>query len=285
MKFEEAANNYLKQVKVKDSKNTYIKLKGYFKRICDFMGEMECADINKNTLLDLILHRRKIYPEISNKTLNIYVLYVQVILREELDIIIPFKKLKEETKIPQILSESVINKVYKYLDKVGTQETRRNKIMFMMLLDTGLRIGELLNVTIHDIDFSNNIVKATHTKTKAHRQVLITDNTKELLLEYAAVNRIDNHIFINLSTREMIHDDSIQTICQRIQEKAKIKQSITPHKWRHTFASRFIDNDGNQFVLMKLLGHRKITTTQIYVQVSMKKVKEEYLRIFKNGVK
>ena len=98
-------------------------------------------------------------------------------------------------------------------------------------------------------------------------------------------NKIDQYIFINLTTRELLHDDSIQTICQRIQENAKINQSITPHKWRHTFASRFIENDGNQFVLMKLLGHKKITTTQIYVQVSMKKVKKEYMRIFENGVK
>ena len=67
--------------------------------------------------------------------------------------------------------------------------------------------------------------------------------------------------------------------------RKSINQSITPHKWRHTFVSRFIENDGNQFVLMKLLGHKKITTTQIYVQVSMKKVKKEYMRIFENQVK
>ena len=285
MKFKDASESYLKQVKVRDSHNTYIKLEGYFRRICKYLGDQECSTINKNTFLDFILYRREINPNVSNKTLNIYILYIQVVLREETGRVVPFRKLREVKKIPQILPDSIIKKVYRYLDKINTQESKRNKLMFMMLLDTGLRISELLNVTLDDVDFSNNIVKARHTKTKEHRQVLITDSTKDFLLEFAAVNSITDYIFINLSTREMLHDDSIQTICQRIQLKANIKQSITPHKWRHTFASKFIDNDGNQFVLMKLLGHKKITTTQIYVQVSMKKVKEEYLRIFENRVK
>jgi len=154
-----------------------------------------------------------------------------------------------------------------------------------MLLDTGLRISELLSVTIDSADFLNKIIHVTKTKSKEHRQVLITSRTCDELLDFISINKVREYIFINLKSREVLHDDSIQSICQRLQEKIGIKQSITPHKWRHTFASRFIDNDGNQFVLMKLLGHKKITTTQIYVQVSMKKVKEEYLRIFKNGVK
>jgi|LGVE01.1.fsa_nt_gb site-specific recombinase XerD len=285
MKFKEATKSYLKQVEVRESPNTFKKLKGYLRRTNQFMGDYDCSKIDRNILLDFIIHRRNINPEVSNTTLNIYILYIQVVLREEVDMIVPFKKLREEKKIPQILSDVVIKKVYDFLDSTGTQESVRNKLMFMMLLDTGLRISELLNISIDDINFISNIVRASKTKNKEHRQVLITDSTKNMLLEFIGTNKIKSYIFINLTTRRILHSDSIQTICKRIQKKAKINQSITPHKWRHTFASRFIDNDGNQFVLMKLLGHKKITTTQIYVQVSMKKVKEEYFRIFGNAVK
>ncbi len=282
MTFREASDRYLKGVLVKDSIHTYRKISGYLKRACELIGDYDCKDIDKNTLHDVILYRRKMNPNITNKTLNIYLLYIQVVLRDETDILIPYKKLREIKKIPKILDEKVIDKVFKYLDGINTNESKRNKLMFNLLLDTGLRISELLNITLDDVDFMNNILVARNTKTREYRQVLFTESTKDDLLEFAALNRIEDYIFINLKTRKQLHPDSVQTICQRIREKAKINQSITPHKWRHTFASRFIDKDGNQFVLMKLLGHKKITTTQIYVQVSMKKVREEYMRIIEN---
>jgi site-specific recombinase XerD len=285
MTFKEAANNYLKEIEVRESPNTYKKLKGYLRRTNQFLGEYNVNEIDKNKLLDFIVHRRKINPSVSNSTLNIYILYIQVVLREEANIDLQFKKLKQEKKIPQILNDRTIAKVFNYLDSTKKQEHKRNKLMFMMLLDTGLRISELLAIRVRDIDFQENIIMTVKTKSKEQRQVLVTDATKSELASFIVTNKIKDHLFINLETREVLHDDSIQTICQRLKEKLNLKQSITPHKWRHTFASRFIDNDGNQFVLMKLLGHKKITTTQLYVQVSMKKTKEEYSRIFENTSK
>ncbi len=279
MKFKEATKSYLKQVEVRESPNTFKKLKGYLRRTNQFMGDYDCSKIDRNILLDFIIHRRNINPEVSNTTLNIYILYIQVVLREEVDMIVPFKKLREEKKIPQILSDVVIKKVYDFLDSTGTQESVRNKLMFMMLLDTGLRISELLNISIDDINFISNIVRASKTKNKEHRQVLITDSTKNMLLEFIGTNKIKSYIFINLTTRRILHSDSIQTICKRIQKKAKINQSITPHKWRHTFATNFLKRGGDLETLRILLGHSSLKTTQKYLHLSKSDISNQYTKI------
>ena len=279
MKFTEACDLYLKSCKVINSERTYKKAKGLLKRSCELIGDYECSEINKNTLLNLILYRKKINPKVSNKTLNIYIMYIKLVIKEETERELYFKKLKEEKKLPQILDEQTILQVYNYLDTLQYAEAKRNKLMFMLLLDTGLRISELLSIQINDIDFSSRMIYISKTKSREHRNVLFTQETHELLNTFIEHNNIENFIFINLKTRKILHHDSIQTICQRIRELGKIKKSITPHKWRHTFASNFNDRNGNMFVLQKLLGHKKISTTQIYVTVSMKKVKEEYSRV------
>jgi len=282
MRFDEAAENYLKEIRITTSPTNHTKVTGYLRRSCEFLGDIDSSNIDRNTLLDFILYRKEQNPNISNMTLNMYIMYVQSVLKYELGIEIKFRKLKEEKKIRQVLSELTVRKVFKYLETIDKDEAKRNKLMFMMLLDTGVRISALLNIRIKDINFHENMILITKTKTREQRFVLLTENTKSFLYDYILSCSITEYIFINLETREPLHPDSIQTICQRLQEKLKLDQSITPHKWRHTFATRFIENDGNLFVLSKLLGHRDISTTQTYTHVSMKKVKEEYLKIVQN---
>lgn len=279
MKFTEACEQYLRKSKVINSDQTYKKTKGYLRRTCNLFGKYECHKIDKNDIYELIIYRKDINPKVSNKTLNIYIMYVKLVLSDIAGIEIIFKKLKEEKKLPQVLDESTIAQVYNYLDSINSEQSKRNKLMFMLLLDTGLRISELLSIQLQNIDFSKSMIYLTKTKTRVHRYVLFTNKTKKELERFIDVNGILNFIFINLKTRTVIKPDSIQTICTKIRRLGKIKKSITPHKWRHTFATNFNNNNGNIFVLQKLLGHKKISTTQIYISVSMKKVTEEYNRV------
>lgn len=285
MLFTQACTLYLKQSKIRHAEATRKQAIGYLRRACEYLGEYECEEIDRTLFLDFIIHRKELNPEISNATLNKYLRYTKSVLRDEANIILNFKKLRIEKKLPQVLSEVTIRKVYKYLEKYDIEEHKRNKLMFMMLLDTGLRISELLSIRVEDISFTNLMIYVSKTKSKVHRYVLFTRNTANELEKFIKINRIEKHIFINLESRKVLHPDSIQTICQRIQEKANIQKSITPHKWRHTFATNFNDNNGNLFVLQKLMGHANITSTQTYVTVSTKKIIEEYTRIVENSVK
>ncbi len=230
MKFNEACELYIKSCKIIYTDFTYTKVKWYLNRSCELIGTYKCSKIDKNTLLDLILYRKKINPKITNKTLNMYAMYVKLVIREETGREIPFKKLREEKKLPQILDDQTILQVYSFLDSVKNEESKRNKLMFMLLLDTGLRISELLSIQIDNIDFSSRMIYVTKTKSKEHRNVLFTYKTKEALNSFIEQNNITNYIFINLKTRKLLRLDSIQTICQKIMRLGNIKKSITPHK-------------------------------------------------------
>ncbi len=282
MKFLKACELHLKTCKVINTDQTYKKVLGYLERVCKLIGNHECSEITKDTLLEMIIERKRINPNISNKTLNMYVMYIKLVLKEETNITLHFRKLKEEKKLPQILDEYTISQVYDHLDSRKNEESKRNKLMFMLLLDTGLRISELLSIQKDKIDFTKRMIYISKTKSKEHRNVLFTKETKEELKNYITNNCIIEYLFINLKTRTRLKPDSIQTICQKIKKLANIEKSITPHKWRHTFASNFNDKNGNIFVLQKILGHKKISTTQIYVTVSMKKIVEEYSRVVEN---
>ena len=285
MKFRQAVESHLKVVEVTKAKSTFLGAKSYLKRAADYLGDMECSEITRNVILDFIIHRRKVFPEVTNTTINIYLKHIFATLREEANIIINLKRLREENRLPQILTEGTISKVYKYCDSLKSEEGKRNKLMFMMLYDTGMRISELLRMKVDEIDLQSKMIHVSQTKNSYQRYTLFTDDTLKVFQQFILKNKIEGSIFINLETRTVLHPDSIQTICQRIQERTGITQSITPHKWRHTFASNFTDNDGNTFVLMKLLGHRDIKSTQRYVHISMKKVQKEYSKIVENRVK
>jgi site-specific recombinase XerD len=282
MKFSEAANIHLKEVQVIKAATTYKGAVGYLRRACEYLGNMECEDITKGVILDFIINRREKNPDLKNATINKYLKHIFATLSEEANIHINMKRLREDKTIPQILTDQTINTVYKYCDSLNSEEGIRNRLMFMMLYDTGMRISELLRMQVKDINLQSRMIHVTQTKNGFNRYTLFTEKTLEVFERFTLANRINKQIFINLETRTVLHPDSIQTICQRIQERAGITQSITPHKWRHTFASRFTDQDGNTFVLMKLLGHRDIQSTQRYVHVSMKKVIDEYSKIIGN---
>lgn len=215
MKFSRACYIYLKQCKVMNVDLTYKKIKGYLKRSCELIGDLKCSSINKNTLLDVILYRKDINPNISNKTLNMYIMYIKMVIKETTDREITMKKLKEEKKLPQLLDELTILQVYKYLDTVKSKEAKRNKLMFMLLLDTGLRISELLSIQINNIDFTTRMIYVSKTKSKEHRIVMFTSKTMVYLLEFIKLHSINNYIFINLKTRTKMKPDSVQTICDR----------------------------------------------------------------------
>ncbi len=262
MKFSKAIENYLKYIKVTKSIGTYNMNIGKTKSLNYFLGDTECSDINKNTIMELILKLKERNPLVSNSTLNRYVQITRRILKIECDIIVEFDKLTEDRKIVQVVTDSNIRKIFKYYSNSSTPEHLRNYLMYSLLLDTGLRISELLSLKVSDFDFEIKTILVRITKSKIERYVFYTDVTQKLLKRFIQNNKIQNHIFINLATRKVITVDSVLTIGNRLRKTLKIRQSISPHKWRHTFATNFVNRNGNMEVLRIILAHSSLSTTQ-----------------------
>ena len=93
------------------------------------------------------------------------------------------------------------------------------------------------------------------------------------------VARLTEKIFIDFITGDTLKDYSIESICHRLRKKLNINQSISPHKWRHTFATHFVKKNGNMEVLRQIMGHTSLKTTQKYLHIDKETLREEYFRI------
>ncbi|MHA1690111.1 MAG: tyrosine-type recombinase/integrase [Candidatus Heimdallarchaeaceae archaeon] len=279
MKFEVATDKYLKYYEVTKANGTYRFNKTKANVILDFFNKRDTDEIEETEILELILFLRDKNPNIENATINKYIGVLKRIISHTTEREIKFDKLPEEKKLVQIIPPGTINRIFKYLRNGEHAESNRNLLMFKLLLDTGLRISELLSLKVSNIDFDTHTIHVTETKTKVHRYVFYTQSTQTLMNKYLLSNKIKSKIFINLETRKPITVDSVQKICQRIGQRLRIKISISPHKWRHTFATSFVDNNGNMEVLRMLLGHTTLTTTQKYLHIGSKKLRNEYNRV------
>ncbi|MGD1821189.1 MAG: tyrosine-type recombinase/integrase [Pleomorphochaeta sp.] len=200
---------------------------------------------------------------------------------------------KGQRKLPTVLT---VDEVYQLLTiEVTDFDSMRNRVLYSLLYDTGLRISEALNLTIRDIDLNKNSFIVL-TKGKKQRIVFYTDRTQFLLKEYIDVkNDIQNKNNIHLKEdRDKLFITnlgkhlSISTV-ESIFEKQRVffgwQKNFTPHVLRHTYATHMLNNGASIRMVQKMLGHSSLSTTQIYTHVSQKKMRDVYLKSHPHGRK
>jgi len=281
MKLNEAIELYTKYVKVTRSEGTLRYLNGKTGIIIRYLGDIECSKIDKFVILNFINDQKERNDNISNRTLNKYVGTIRQVLKYSCDIVLNFDNLPVNNKVIETIPDHVINLIFNYYENNQSNIIlQRNYTMFRLFNETGIRLNELLNLKVNDIDLNNRSIKLRKTKTNNERYVFYSDKTNVILTKYIVTAKLIDYIFIDFITGDILKDYSIESISQRLQKKLDIKQSITPHKWRHTFATRYTNKNGNMEVLRQILGHSSLKTTQKYLHVNKDALQKEYRRIF-----
>lgn len=183
-------------------------------------------------------------------------------------------------KLPKVVSLNEIETILK------TDMTRKEKAVFELLYATGLRVSELTNLQIKNIDFKNNLIKTTGKGSK-DRIVPMGKNAKKAVLSYmeerefsikthlGSDKKID-YLFLN----EKFEKISRQWVYNFIKKQGNlIHKSISPHTIRHSFATHLLENGADLRAVQELLGHQNVVTTQIYTHISKKRLKEVYFQI------
>ena len=162
----------------------------------------------------------------------------------------------------------------------------RNLLIVMMLLDTGVRITELCNIKITDINFAEKSIYVYATKTNTFRTVYYSKETERILNIYRSevLRSKENgplflkfHDYLDIPLDEGVRKDRVQNWLNHKGKKLFGKDfRLHPHKFRHTFATHFIINGGDPFSLKDLLGHSSVETTNIYVDMSRKDLKTKH---------
>lgn len=161
--------------------------------------------------------------------------------------------------------------VKKLINTIGdhTYARYRDLILTLTILDTGIRINELLQLTLHDINFRESyiVVQASVSKTRTERILPISRYTLSYLesLKDIALEQGQEHLFLSTTGKKPIGAQDIFLNFRRYKEEAGIIKKCTPYVLRHTFATEMVKCGVDIFTLLRLKGHKKITTIRQYV--------------------
>lgn len=187
--------------------------------------------------------------------------------------------LKLRKTLPTVLT---IEEVEKLLDiDLNNKYDYRNKAMLELMYATGIRISELVNIELEDININNSCVRI-HGKGNKERLVLFDDVTTKYLSVYInkyrselIKNKINNYLFLNCFGERISRQSFFKTV-KSLAVKNNIKKNFSPHTLRHSFATHMLENGADLRSIQELLGHSNISTTQIYTHLSTKFLKENY---------
>ncbi|MHA1595983.1 MAG: site-specific tyrosine recombinase/integron integrase [Candidatus Baldrarchaeia archaeon] len=180
------------------------------------------------------------------------------------------KRPKLEKKLPVVLTPDEVRRL------IDAADNPRDKLIIRMLYVTGLRVSELVNLRVEDIDFEECVIMVRMGKGKKDRVVFMDKQTARILKEYLRENGIERGRVFPISVR------TVQRMIQRARIKAGIQKKVTPHVLRHSFATHMLELGANLRTIQELLGHEQLNTTQIYTHVSMRQAKMEYEKFEKN---
>lgn len=186
---------------------------------------------------------------------------------------------KNERKLPQILTSKEVDL---FLEQPVCSDLKgyRDKAMLELLYATGIRVSELIDLDLFNINLSASIIRCG--KSGKERIIPLYPSAVRALTEYIVQVRpqIIQHpeeqaLFVNLNGQRMTRQ-GFWKIIKYYQEKADIKKEITPHTLRHSFAAHLLENGADLKSIQEMLGHADISSTQIYTQVIAQKLKNVY---------
>ena len=178
-------------------------------------------------------------------------------------------------KLPDTLSIEEIDKIINSIEPKNNLD-HRNKTIIEILYSCGLRVSELINLRLSDLFFKEDFIKVTG-KGNKQRFVPIGKNTQKIVSTYIdsqrSLNKISpvysDIIFLNRYGRKLTRA-MIFTVVKKTAEKAQIKKNISPHTFRHSFATHLLENGADLRSIQMMMGHQSITTTEIYMHLDKK---------------
>lgn len=186
---------------------------------------------------------------------------------------------KLKKTLPKTLNEDEINKLLDINPKTALEW--RNKAMLELMYATGLRVSELVELEINDINLKDNYVRVFG-KGKKERIIPMADITTKIVDEYINIYResllkgyLTDKVFISNYGRGMTRQGFFKNL-KRIAKVQGIKKDFSPHTLRHSFATHLLEHGADLRSIGEMLGHENIKTTQIYTHVSNKKLRDDY---------
>ncbi len=188
---------------------------------------------------------------------------------------------KKELKLPKFLYFNELDQIIKSIDR-SSPLGMRNYMIFELFYGTGVRVGEIVEIKVNDIDFNNSIIRVFG-KGRKERIVPINRVCKSSIKEYIESARLllttSQNKFLLVNNRgEKLTTRGVRYILDQVVLKSGVSIGLSPHMLRHTFATHLLDEGADLRVVQEILGHERLETTQVYTHVTKHRLQEAYLK-------
>ena len=285
---KEIINDYLDYIVLEKrlAKNTKDSYAFDLECFYEYFKKKEIKNINEQDLmkyLEYLNKEKELTPRSIERHLTTLRGFFKYLVKMEIidnDITQNIDNLKLGKYLPTTLT---INEVDKLMDiKLNNPFNYRTKAMLEIMYGSGLRVSELVNLTLNDIDLYNGTI-LINGKGSKERIVPLGEYAKEYLLEYLKVrNELikkkygdPDKLFLN-NHGKPITRNGFNFLLNNLLKEKKIEKNVTPHTLRHSFATHMLDNGADLRTIQELLGHSDIVTTRIYTHISKKQIQDNY---------
>lgn len=267
--------------------------KAYYSDILDFLlwlGDTPLENVNFSKVREYLHFIQKFnYKKntIARKIASLRTFYKYLFREKKVDSnpAMNLNSPKRPKQLPKFLTPYEIEQILNNIT-IDTPAGYRNKAILELLWATGMRVSELSGLNFEDLNLENNEIRVFGKGSK-ERIILVTDRAKTYLKRYIDTarplvakgfrieSREDSPVFIN-NTGFRLQTRTIRNVINDIVEKIQLPKHVTPHVFRHSFATHLIENGADLRVVQELLGHASISNTQIYTHVSSQHLKDVY---------
>jgi len=257
------------EVELKISKNSEYTIRNYIKaneKLLDFLHKQP-EQINED---DVKLYMSE---NLTHRAATSIILFLSAIKYAYVnilgqDITRRIKRPRREKKMPSVLTKDEMKRLIDIID------SKKSKLMVSLMYACGMRVSELVNLKVSDLEFDDKIGHIRQAKGKKDRIFNIPDFLFSKLKKYVDSQKEDKQQYLFTGPKGKLSSRNLQKIVNNVAKRAGIKKDVHCHTLRHSFATHLLENGIDIRMIQELLGHADLSTTQIYTHVSAEQIKK-----------
>lgn len=266
--YRRCPEEYLRKLELKryslSTVKTYV---SFFEIFINYYKDVDLLSLNENDVrsyLQKLIQEKKSNSHI-NQAVNAIKFYYEIVM-EMPNRFYSIERPRKQKKLPKVISKVDVKNMIDSIDNI------KHKCIVGLLYSSGLRLGELLNLKINDIDKNRMLILVTQAKGNKDRYTILSEHLLHDLRIYYKTYRPKEYLFEGAKGGKYT-PTSVQSIVKKAAQKAGVKSVVTPHMLRHSFATHLLEDGVDLRYIQTLLGHNSSLTTEIYTHVATNHIK------------
>lgn len=216
--------------------------------------------------LEYCIERKSISRSTTNLIINALKFYFSTVYKRRL--FVDIKRPKNSPRLPEVLSKSEIRLI------INSITNLKHKLAVSLMYGSGLRVSEVVRLRVSDLDLDKLVLKVSRGKGAKDRLSVIPLNLLGLIKVVIRNKSPQSYVLASRSRHRHLTERSIQKVFARALKNAGVRKNASCHSLRHSFATHLLESGTDIRYIQKLLGHKRLETTQVYAQVSPKILNE-----------